>query len=496
MPTDTGCDRLDFSCNLPAEPGLGDYVGGAFSWWNELTWGTAGEVISGIASGPLKWLAEEVFQAVDEVLIALTTWWIGVPTPTGSAWQNSAGVVQTYTSWLVLILAIVSILIAGMQMIIQSRGEPLARLVRSLLTMIVVSGAGVYLAGLFVQIMDGTASWIIDETIDTSDGNFFIAISGFASLGGGFTAILVIFFGLLQMILGVVQVVLMMLRTTLLLLLAGTMPLAFSMTNTSWGSEWAQKTVGWFLAFALYKPAAALVYATGITITSLALPAAGDDFGSGLLMLSTGLMIMATATLTLPALMRLILPAVGSMAAGSGSAVIAGGIGAAIGAKQIAGMGAGGSGPSSAGAPTGATPAGGEATSAATGAAAGAATGGLAQAGQQVAEKAKEGVENMDAAVTATAADPTTDGGPGGANTPGSGGINDNLQAAQAATSQQADGPGGANAPNTGPGGAATVSSVGPGGAAPSDGQSRTAPSQTMPNSDSSGPTGSEGVRQ
>lgn len=132
MPTDTGCDRLDFRATYPQNPALVTTLGAPLSWWKELTWGTAGEVISGIASGPPKWLAEEVFRAVDEVLIALTTWWIGVPTPTGSAWQNSAGVVQTYTSWLVLILsAIVSILIAGMQMIIQSRGEPLARLVRS-----------------------------------------------------------------------------------------------------------------------------------------------------------------------------------------------------------------------------------------------------------------------------------------------------------------------------------------------------------------------------
>lgn len=489
MPENTSCDRLDYACNLPENPTLGDYVGGAFSWWKELTWGTAGEAISGIASGPLKWLAEEVFQAVDEVLIALTTWWIGVPTPTGKAWQNSAGIIQSYTTWMVLILAIVSILIAGMQMIIQSRGEPLARLVRSLLTMVIASGAGVYLAGLFVQIMDGTATWIIDETIDNSNGNFFVAITGFASLGGGFTAILVIFFGILQMILGVIQVVLMMLRTTLLLLLAGTIPLAFSMTNTSWGAEWAQKTMGWFLAFALYKPAAALVYATGITVTSLALPTAGEDSGSGLLMLATGLTIMATATLTLPALMRLILPAVGSMAAGSGSAVMAGGIGAAIGAKQIGSIGSGSSNlggssppPSGASSTTGAASQG--ATSAASGAAAGAATGGLATAATEIANKTKEGVEKMDAAVTNTAADPTSGSGPEGATSSATAG-NDAFKTAQAVTSQHADGPEGAT----------PTAANAPQGASESI-QAQSFPHHVAPPNQPSGPTGSEEVNQ
>lgn len=434
------CDRLDYFCQLPEGAGVGDWISGGFSWWKELTWGTVGEVVKGIASGPLKWLAEEVYQGVDSVLLTLTTFWVGIPTPMGQSWTDSAGIVHRYTSWLVLTLAVVSIIVAGILIIRDGRGEPLGRLVQSLITMVIASGSGVYLAGVVVQIADGTAQWIIDQAIGYSDGNFFIVVTGFASLGGGLGALVVILFGVVQIILGVIQVALMLLRTALLLLLAGTIPLAFSMTNTSWGAGWASKVVGWFLAFAVYKPAAALVYATGITITSSVLATAQDNPGDSILMLANGLMIMAAATLALPALMKLIVPAVGTMAAGSGGAVIAGGAAAAMGAKSVAGSfgggggeGGSGGGPSGAG---GATATGGGATAsgaseAATGAAAGAATGGLATAAQAAGEGVQEGAQAAEGAVNSAASQPggETEGtdetsgssagaGPSGASTP------------------------------------------------------------------------------
>ena len=133
---------------------------------------------------------------------------------------------------------------------------------------------------------------------------------------------ILIILGLVGLIASLVQIVLMIVRTGMLVILAGILPTTAAFTNTEMGRQWFQKAVGWTIAFILYKPAAAIVYAVAFQLMGSA--ASG---GNVLLGPITGFALMIVALLALPALMRFVTPMVGAVASGTG-----GGAGAMVGA--------------------------------------------------------------------------------------------------------------------------------------------------------------------
>ena len=73
--------------------------------------------------------------------------------------------------------------------------------------------------------------------------------------------------------------------------------------------------IAWLVAFILYKPAAAIVYATAFRL------AGSDVFGGDgdeLMSAVTGLVLMVLALAALPALMRFVTPMVGALSSGGG----------------------------------------------------------------------------------------------------------------------------------------------------------------------------------
>ena len=113
---------------------------------------------------------------------------------------------------------------------------------------------------------------------------------------------------------------LMLVRGGMLVLLVGTLPLIAAFSNTEMGLQWFRKASAWLLAFALYKPAAAIIYAVAFDL-------AGQQ---GALSLLDGVMMLLLAILALPALMRFLVPATSALAGGGGTgAMLVGAAGAA-----------------------------------------------------------------------------------------------------------------------------------------------------------------------
>jgi hypothetical protein len=84
------------------------------------------------------------------------------------------------------------------------------------------------------------------------------------------------------------------------------------------GNSWFRKNVGWLLAFLLFKPVAALVYGAAILSVTNSADITGEI---------TGIVLVALATLTLPALMRMVAPmvsAIGNISAASAAGMVAG----------------------------------------------------------------------------------------------------------------------------------------------------------------------------
>ena len=207
--------------------------------------------------------------------------------------------------------------------------------------------------------------------------------------------------------------------SALSVLLAGTLPLAYSATNTQWGKQWSQKHASWLIAFVLYKPVAATIYAAAFKVTGSALTGKLEGVAESIVGLMSGLVLMVAALFALPAMMRLIVPAVGAASAGgamfAGAAVGSAASGAVNMGSRMAAKGGSSGGGGAAGA-SGAGGAGGGASGAAAAkgagtAAAGAATGGAALALMAVGAAAKKGTQAVQAAVHDAAGEQPPQGG-------------------------------------------------------------------------------------
>ncbi|GGC17754.1 hypothetical protein [Cellulomonas carbonis] len=307
------------------------------------------------------------------VLISAASALVSEALPAGpESGSGTVAFLQSSLWWYMGAAAVLSVLIGAARLAWEQRAEPGRDLLRSLMTLIVVSGAGVTVVSLLVTASDSFSVWLLNNSLNcdvTSDGACFGEnIARLLQLGlnpatPALGPLLVIILGLIAILASVVQIILMVARAGMLVILTGILPLSASATNTEMGRQWFKKCVAWLVAFVLYKPAAAVVYAAAFQLTGTDVGVFTDD-GSGLLAVLTGLMLMVIALFAMPALMRFVTPMVGAMTAGgAGGAVAMGALAAlptgAIAAGRFLGVGReAGSAPMSG--PTGSTNRGGD----------------------------------------------------------------------------------------------------------------------------------------
>lgn len=283
---------------------------------------------------------------------------------------NAGGAVlflQSGLWWYMGAAAVLSVIIGGLRMVWEQRADPGRDTIKSLFTLVVVAGAGVTIIGILVAAADSFAVWLINSSLkcDVVDGQCFgesmlklLVLGGPSGVGVGLGPLLVILLGLVAIFASFVQILLMVARGGMLVILAGILPLSASFTNTEMGKAWFRKAIAWLVAFILYKPAAAVVYAAAFQLAGTEV---FSDDGSGLLAVLTGLMLMIIALFAMPALMRFVTPMVGAMAGGSAggataAALVAVPTGAAagrLGSSTAGGAGAAAASGSSRSAPSG-----------------------------------------------------------------------------------------------------------------------------------------------
>lgn len=355
-------------------------------------------------------LAHNASVAMASTIETLGSFWVTVPTiPLGDTQGNPSdpvGFLQGHTWWIWSTLMVFSVLYAAGQMIWSRKGQPLMELVAALIRSLLASSAGLGAVVILLQVGDSYSTWILDKSVE---GGFTQGLKNImSSESASDLQIFMIVAGIIAMLVSLVQICLLIVRSALSVLLAGTLPLAYSATNTQWGKQWSQKHASWLIAFVLYKPVAATIYAAAFKVTGSALTGQLEGAATSIVGLMSGLVLMVAALFALPAMMRLIVPAVGAASAGgamfAGAAVGSAASGAVnMGSRMAAKGGSSGGGGGAAGA-GGAGGAGGGASGAAAAkgagtAAAGAATGGAALALMAVGAAAKKGTQAVQAAV-------------------------------------------------------------------------------------------------
>jgi hypothetical protein len=282
--------------------------------------------------------------------------------PTAMAANESSSVVgwmQGQLQWYAGGLAILSILVAAGTMAWTQRATPAKDLLKSMLTLIAVAGAGLVVIRLATAAGDAWSVDVLNKSTDcdVTDGesncfgtNIFAMIALTATSPIGVFGLFIL--GFVAILATYAQIALMIFRGGMLVVLAGIFPLASSFTNTEIGKQWFKKTLAWTLAFLLYKPAAAIIYAIAFRMT-------GTDLfktdGTGLFQILTGLALMLLSLVALWGLMRFIVPTVAAVTGGGGAGLLVAAAGAAAlteiatGAIRASNHGSGGGGTSGSG---------------------------------------------------------------------------------------------------------------------------------------------------
>lgn len=332
------------------------------------------------AEGFINSLFHGVTDSLGDLAKSLGSFWVNTPSIPLTGEDNAVTFIRDTTLWYVGVLMVISVLIAAGQMMWTRKGQPLTELLSSLLKFAIINAASVSGVTMLLDSGDKFSAWIIKQSTDEGFDKALSTLIGPEVFKSGITmgiAIFAIVMGIIAIIVAVIQIGLLIVRSAMALILVGTLPLAFSATNTSWGKQWSQKHVSWLIAFILYKPVASLIYAAAFKVFGSAGKIDGDD-GQRMTYFISGLVLMIAALFALPAMMRLIVPAVGA-ASGAGAMFAGAAVGsAASGAvnfgSRMRGVGRGGGGGGGGGAA-----AGGGGGGAATGAAAAKGGGSLAK---------------------------------------------------------------------------------------------------------------------
>jgi len=276
-------------------------------------------VTDAAAGGAFDMLAEKTTEGFNSMFQAMTMWWIG--NDTADVTQGDAGTLstrmQTIVQPITITVAIISVLIASAKMVLSRSAQPAEEVFRGLLTLVVVSGAGLAAVALLTQISDEFSSYIMSQA-GAEKFEF--------SAGSTISTALLFMLGTVGIIVATMQWVLMLSRDAILVLFAGLLPLAAAGTASRTGQQFFSRVTGWLLALILYKPVAAIIYWVAMRLVR-----DSQDLTAAL----SGLTLMSLSIIALPALMRLIVPAVGP-AMGRGGGAMAVGTAVATGAVMVA----------------------------------------------------------------------------------------------------------------------------------------------------------------
>lgn len=252
--------------------------------------------------------------------------------------SNAVMYLQRSMWWYSIAAMVLGIIVAAIRMIITHRLEAGRDLLQGLITMIVISGAGVTGMNLLIKAMDSLAARLIDgalecgPTVDSACfGGSITTLLVFTSAAGpvALPAFLLLILSVVAIFASAVQIVLMVVRSALMVVFAGLLPTAAAGSGTRTGRDWLNKLLSWTFGWMLYKPIAAFIYAAAFMLT--ATPFYADD-GTGWVSSLGGLALMLLALFALPTLFKAISPAIAAAMSGSGG----GGMGAAAGMGAIA----------------------------------------------------------------------------------------------------------------------------------------------------------------
>ena len=320
-----------------------------------------GDAIASLTNDWLNKAVSGLIQGVTEAVKQVGVWWLNIPAPIleGAMGDSPAQRIMIFTHALVPIIGMLSLLFVLPKIALQRDRDSVLGGVFGFVRVIFFSGAGLGAIALLLQFGDVISPWLVQNI---SGGTFE---DGIAQLTGGTSAVvsgesvgvLVCLVVLLPLALlgALLNMMFVVFSYGMIVVIAGMLPLAAAASFTEKGNHQLQKIIGWIIALVLFKPVAAIIYGTGIgMMRGITGGITGDQPGGQTVMqMLYGVVIIGAASFALPALLRIVAPAVaaGSRGGGAGELVMGaafvatgamtGGASAAVAGAGSAGAGAG-----------------------------------------------------------------------------------------------------------------------------------------------------------
>ncbi|WP_327116482.1 hypothetical protein OHB12_04720 [Nocardia sp. NBC_01730] len=286
-----------------------------------------GSAASDAASSALDDVVDAMLDGLTRMLRMAMSWWTTIPSPqlTSATGEPGAALssIREYSSGLQVLLLTTGIMFAAARLTLAKRGGVAGEAQESFLMLARAVFASMSFAAVVTvgtRAGDAFANWVIfDASRGDLDGvvNRLTAFDERTRSGLGTGVLLLV--GLLGLISTLIQLVMLVVRQALLILVVAVIPLAAAASGTGPGSQAYKKLLSWSLAFVLFKPVGALVYAIAFTVI-------GHDEQQDPQLVLLGLILLVMSVVVLPALIRLVAPAVATLGSGGGAtAVLAGG---------------------------------------------------------------------------------------------------------------------------------------------------------------------------
>ena len=250
--------------------------------------------VTSVANDALDAMAKTLGQGFGDMVTTITTFWTRLDVPTLAG--GPIATLQGDLYWLQGFIVVATLLFAAARMALTRSGKPAGQAIGAMMLTVVATAIGLTAIDLASTAGDQFSTWIINQSAGGDLGSRLASIADLASLSSGMPG-LVIVLAILGIISSLAQLALLLARIGVLGILAGTLPVTSAATNTKTGRAWFERVMGWLIAFVLYKPVAAIIYATAFYLIG-----SGKDITS----VMSGLVLMIMAVLALPALLRLI----------------------------------------------------------------------------------------------------------------------------------------------------------------------------------------------
>ncbi|GAA0439011.1 hypothetical protein [Streptomyces luteireticuli] len=326
-------------CKIITDPlGLGSPLTGACKAVTN-----PGKAVSDMAGSAFDKIAHSFAEAAGSFLKMTTAGWLNLKHPEIDSDVGPIHFLQEKTHWLVMWIAVLSLLIAAGRMALTRRSTPATDAARGIFLLVIVAPGAVAILNLVVAGGDIFSVWIVDESLKCPThlnpgtipefacaDQYNDRIRAMAMVGEGTGAAMLLLLSGFLILASFIQIIHMFISGAMIILLGGTLPLAAAGAVTESGKAWFKKSVGWLLAFALFKPVSAIVYAA-------AFQSMGTNKSGDILTVLHGVVLLLMAAFTLPALLRFVTPMVQQTATGRGGAAAVAAMGkvVATGAKMV-----------------------------------------------------------------------------------------------------------------------------------------------------------------